>query len=132
MENIIDREVTQLQYMEVKQELWGKAKILGLCTLAFFLVFKLLNNDTSVFSCLKDGFYFALVMYLPFKICYQTTGSVISSFIGSFIIVIIVGLVLGDSSTLLGFILFGGMAVDFGWSIYKMWNLRKLLTGTMQ
>ena len=94
MENIIDQEVTQLQYMEVKQELWGKAKILGLCTLAFFLMFKLLNNDTSVFSCLKDGFYFALVMYMPFKICYQTTGSIISSFIGSFIIVIIVGSVM--------------------------------------
>ena len=132
MENNINQDITQLQYMEVKQELWNKAKILGLCTLAFFLMFRLLTDDTTFFGCLRDGFYFALVMYLPFKICYQGTGSIISSFIGSFIVVIIVGLVLGDSSTLLGFILFGGMAVDFGWSIFKMRNLRKLLTQSVQ
>ena len=132
MENNMDLELAQAEYLEVKSGLLKKTGILGLCTLAFFLMFRLLTDDTTFFGCLRDGFYFALVMYLPFKICYQTTGSVISSFIGSFVIVIIVGLVLGDSSNLLGWILFGSMAVDFGWSIYKMWNLRKLLTHSVQ
>ena len=127
MENIIDQETAYLEYMEVKQGLWNKVKILGLCTLAFFLMFKLANKDASFFACIKDGFCFALGMYLPFKISYQATGSFLGSIIGSFVIVIIAGLVLGDSSALLGWLLFGGMAVDFGWSIYRMQSLKKAL-----
>lgn len=127
MENNMDLELTQAEYLEVKSGLWKKTGILALCTLSFFVMFRLLTDNTTFFECLRDGFYFALVMYLPFKICYQTTGSIISAFIGSFILVLIVGLVLGDSSTLLGWILFGGMALDFGWSIYRMWALKKML-----
>jgi hypothetical protein len=51
---------------------------------------------------------FTLVMYLPFKICYESTGSIIASLIGSFILVLIVGLLLGDEITLIaGILCFG-------------------------
>lgn len=127
MENNVNKETVQLEYMEAKRELLEKAGILGICTAVFFAMLKLLTDDASIFICLRDGFYFSLVMYLPFKICYQTTGSIIGSLIGSFVLVIIVGLILGDGSTMLGWILFGGMALDLGRSIYRMWTLRKLL-----
>ena len=128
MENIINQERAYAEYMEVKQGLLKKARILALCTLAFFMIFRLSNTDAAILTCARDGFYCALVMYLPYRISYQATGSFVGSIIGSLVIVVIAGLVLGDSSALLGWLLLGGMMIDFGWSIWRMWSLKKSLS----
>lgn len=128
MENNIDLEVAQMEYLEVKTKLWDKLCTFGICLAVFFVFFKLVDNEASFFSILKDAFYFTLVMYLPFKICYQSTGSIISSLIGSFILVIIVGLVIGENSLLLACILLGGLILDFGWSIRRLTTLKKTLS----
>ena len=127
MDNMINRENAYAEYMEVKQELWNKVKLLGLCTLAFFIMFRLANKGASFFSCTRDGFYCGLIMYLPFRVSYQATGSFLGSIICSIVIVVIAGLVLGDSSALLYWLLLGGMAIDFGCSIWRMWSLKKTL-----
>ena len=125
MDNIINWENAYAEYMEVKRGLWSKAKILGLCTLAFFRMFRLSNKDATYFACIRDGFFCALIMYLPYKVSYQATGSFLCAIIGSLVIVVIAGLALGDSSALLGWLLLGGMAIDFGWSIWQMRRLKK-------
>ena len=127
MDNMINQETAYAEYMEVKRGLQKKVGILGLCALAFFIMFRLANKDASFFSCARDGFYCALVMYLPYKVSYQATGSFLCAIIGSLVIVVIAGLVLGDSSALLGGLLLSGMAIDFGWSIWRMWSLKKSL-----
>ena len=132
MDNTIDYETMQLAYLEEKDKLMRKVKIFGICLAVFFVVVWLMDREASIFTMIRQAFYFTLVMYLPFKICYESTGSIISSLIGSFILVLIVGLLLGDSSTLIGWVLLGGMAADFGWSIYRMWNLKKTLTSAVQ
>lgn len=127
MDNPINYEIAQLSYQEEKDKLIRKLKIFCICLAVFFVVVWLMDREAPIFTVVRQAFYFTLVMYLPFKICYEGTGSIISSLIGSFILVLIVGLILGDSSTLLGWVLFGGMALDFGWSIYRMWTLKKML-----
>ena len=126
MDNMINQETAYAEYMEVKRGLQKKVGILGLCALAFFIMFRLANKDASFFSCARDGFYCGLAMYLPYRISYQATGSFVGSIIGSLVIVVIAGLVLGDSSALLGGLLLSGMAIDFGCSIWRMWSLKKL------
>lgn len=127
MDNSVNYENAQLSYLEEKDKLMRKFKIFCICLAVFFVVVWLMDREASIFTVVRQAFYFTLVMYLPFKICYEGTGSIISSLIGSFILVLIVGLVLGDSSTLLGWVLLGGMALDFGWSIYRMRALKKML-----
>ena len=127
MDNSVTYENAQLSYLEEKDKLMRKLKIFCICLAVFFVVVWLMDREASIFTVVRQAFYFTLVMYLPFKICYEGTGSIISSLIGSFILVLIVGLVLGDSSTLLGWVLLGGMALDFGWSIYRMRALKKML-----
>ena len=127
MDNSVNYEMAQLSYQEEKDKLMRKLKIFCICLAVFFVVVWLMDREASIFTVVRQAFYFTLVMYLPFKICYEGTGSIISSLIGSFILVLIVGLVLGDSSTLLGWVLLGGMALDFGWSIYRMRVLKKML-----
>lgn len=127
MDNSVNYENAQLSYLEEKDKLMRKLKIFCICLAVFFVVVWLMDREASIFTVVRQAFYFTLVMYLPFKICYEGTGSIISSLIGSFILVLIVGLVLGDSSTLLGWVLLGGMALDFGWSIYRMRALKKML-----
>lgn len=127
MDNSVNYENAQLSYLEEKDKLMRKLKIFCICLAVFFVIVWLMDREASIFTVVRQAFYFTLVMYLPFKICYEGTGSIISSLIGSFILVLIVGLVLGDSSTLLGWVLLGGMALDFGWSIYRMRALKKML-----
>ena len=127
MDNSVNYENAQLSYLEEKDKLMRKLKIFCICLAVFFVVVWLMDREASIFTVVRQAFYLTLVMYLPFKICYEGTGSIISSLIGSFILVLIVGLVLGDSSTLLGWVLLGGMALDFGWSIYRMRALKKML-----
>lgn len=127
MDNSVNYENAQLSYLEEKDKLMRKLKIFCICLAVFFVVVWLMDREASIFTVVRQAFYFTLVMYLPFKICYEGTGSIISSLIGSFILVLIVGLVLGDSSTLLGWVLLGGMALDFGWSIYRMRALKKMM-----
>ena len=45
MDNIINRENAYAEYMEVKRGLRKKVGILGLCALAFFIMFRLANKD---------------------------------------------------------------------------------------
>ena len=127
MENTINYETSQIAYQEEMDKLMRKIKIFGICLAVFFVVVWLMDREASIFTISKLAFYFTLVMYLPFKICYESTGSIIASLIGSFILVLIVGLLLGDRSTLIGWILLGGMAVDFGWSIYRIRTMKKNL-----
>ena len=132
MENNIDLEIAQAAFLEEKSALSKKIRTFSLCLAVFFVLIKLMNMEASIFRTLKEAFYLTLVMYLPFKICYKSTGSIVSSLIGSVIIVLVVGLVLGDSSPLLGWVLFGGMAVDFGWSIYRLWTLKQSFPNAVQ
>lgn len=127
MDNSVNYENAQLSYLEEKDKLMRKLKIFCICLAVFFVVVWLMDREASIFTVVRQAFYFTLVMYLPFKICYEGTGSIISSLIGSFILVLIVGLVLGDNSSLLGWVLLAGMALDFGWSIYRMRALKKML-----
>lgn len=127
MDNSVNYENAQLSYLEEKDKLMRKLKIFCICLAVFFVIVWLMDREASIFTVVRQAFYFTLVMYLPFKICYEGTGSIISSLIGSFILVLIVGLVLSDSSTLLGWVLLGGMALDFGWSIYRIRALKKML-----
>lgn len=132
MENNLDLEITQQEYAIVKKELLNKAGIFGICFAVFLVLCKLMNSADSFWGLLEDALMFTTLMYLPYKICFQSTGAVIGSLVGSFVLVIVACLVLGEASWIVGIITFGGMAVDFGWSIYRLLTLRKTLTGNGQ
>lgn len=132
MENNVDMETAQLAYAEAKEELLGKVGLFALCMGIFIAFFRIVFGYESFFQLMECSFTFTLIMYLPFKICYKMTGSILSALIGGFVLVIIVGLVLGDSSTLLALILLGGLALDFGISISKLLKIKKLLTSDSQ
>ena len=67
-------------------------------------------------------------MYLPFKICFKVTGSILSGMLCGLVLVIVLALFIGDRTILLSLVLLGGMAVDFGLSIAKVRKYKKMLT----
>lgn len=127
MEKQIMETDIQAAHEAVVQELKQKIGTFALCLLAFFVLGKLMMSEATLFEILEFAFTFSLMLYLPFKICYRATGSVLFGVILSFVLVVILGLVVDGSNVLLSLILLGGLAVDFGSSIYKLIKIRKML-----
>ena len=128
MENNYDLEALQNSYMQEKEALAKKLGILAICFAVVFVVIRIISSNLTFFEVAETALGLTLGMYLPFKIGIQTTGSIIGGMLSGVVLVIVLGLLIGDKNLLFGLILFGGMAIDLGWSIVKVWKLRKLLT----
>ena len=128
MENNFELEATQMAYQKAVNGLVKKTKFLSLCFLAFFVFLKIVSKEMTFFDAVEGALGFTICMYLPFKICHQITGTIGGTIIGGIILIIVLGLLVGDRNVLFSLILIGGMALDFGWSIAKVRKLEKALT----
>ena len=128
MENNLELEATQEAYQKAVNGLVKKTKFMSLCFLAFFALFKIASKDMTFFDALEGAFGFTICLYLPFKICHQITGTIGGTIIGGIILLIVLALFVGNRNVLFSLILIGGMLLDFGWSIAKVWKLKKVLT----
>lgn len=128
MENNFELEADQMAYENAVNGLVKKTKFMSLCFLAFFALFKIASKDMTFFGAAESALALTICTYLPFKISHQITGSIRGTIIGGIILIIVLGLLVGDRNVLFSLILIGGMALDFGWSIAKVWKLKKVLT----
>ena len=128
MENNFELEATQMAYQKAVNGLVKKTKFLSLCFLVFFVFLKIVSKEMTFFDAVEGAFGFTICMYLPFKICHQITGTIGGTIIGGIILLIVLAFFVGDRNVLFSLILIGGMALDFGWSIAKVWKLKKVLT----
>ena len=128
MENNVDLEAIQLAYQEAVEKLMDKVKILAICFAVICLVIKIVSNDMTLWGAAECSMGLTMGMYLPFKICYRFTGSVLSGMLWGLGLVIALGVALGDRRLLFSLIIIGGMILDFAWSVAKVYRLKKLLT----
>lgn len=120
MENEIDQVTMWIMYEEAKRNLWQKAGIFSLCLILFGVMFKLTMEGASFLEVLSSAFFMAVTFYIPFKVAFKMTGSVILGFLGSFLLIMIIGLLSGENGVLTAIILLGGFALDFGSSIWAV------------
>lgn len=131
MENNVDLEEVQCAYREAVEALYDKVKILAICFAVICLVIKIVSDDMTLWGAAECSLGLTMGMYLPFKICYQQTGSVLSGMLWGLVLLIAVGVVFGDRRLLFNMIIIGGMVLDFVWSIAKVYRLKKLLTNVV-
>lgn len=128
MENNFELDVVQAAHQGAVEELRNKAKIFGICFAVFFVIIKIASKDLTFFDVTECALGLSAAMYLPFKICFKVTGSILSGMLCGLVLVIVLALFIGDRTILLSLVLLGGMAVDFGLSIAKVRKYKKLLT----
>ena len=131
MENNVDVEEVQCAYREAVEGLLDKVKILAICFTVICVVIKIVSQDMTIWGAAECSLGLTMGMYLPFKICYKQTGSVLSGMLWGLGLLIAVGVVFGDRRLLFNMIIIGGMVLDFVWSIAKVYRLKKLLTNVV-
>lgn len=130
MENEIMHNESTTEFEEAKKELLQKVGVFAGCMAVIFFFLKAFNSGeggAGFFSLLRDSFDCALAFYLPFKIGYKVSGSFIIGAILGLILIVIIGLFIGDSSIPLAIILLGGCAIDFGRSIVRLVKAKQML-----
>lgn len=128
MDNELAVAVEQALYEDVKKELWKKLGVFCGCLLLLCLLYKVTCGESTFFEMMEFAFPLAMMLYLPFKIGLYLSGSIIVGVIAAFLMVIGVGLLVGDNNLLLVAIFFGGCVCDFGSTIWRMRKLKKQMT----
>ena len=128
MEHNVDLDAMQGEYREAVQALRDKIKVLAICFTVICVVIKIVSSDMTIWGSAGCSMGLTMGMYLPFKSCYQCTGSVFSGMLWGLVLLVGVGVVFGDHRLLYNILIIGGMVLDFVWSIAKVYKLKKLLT----